>query len=128
MTRAYQFDGLDELKQRARSCAETHTTWVYECNYARPTVRRYIAVRRPTKAQTCYTRLFTSDYEQYVGCSASVARRHLRLLAVAGFLEERRTSGGCTSWYVVDEAERVAIGERIIEKLQARGWQFDDER
>lgn len=126
MTRAC--DDIETLKRRARVCAESHTTWIYETHYAGPTISRYIAVREPTHYQTAYTRLFTHDYEQLVGCSAAVARRHLRLLVDVNFLQERRTSGGCTSWYITEDSERVAIGKRIIEKLQARGWQFEDER
>lgn len=126
MTRAC--DDIETLKRRARICAESHTAWVYERNYAGPTVRRFIAVREPTVYQTCYTRLFTHDYEQLIDCSPTVARRHLRLLVNAGFLQERKTTGGCTSWYITDHDERVAIGRRIIEKLKAQGLQFDDER
>lgn len=119
---------IETLKRRARTCAETHTAWVYARNYAGPTVRRCIAVREPTEDELCYTRLFTHDYEQLIDCSPAVARRHLRILVDAGFLQERKTAGGCTSWYIMDHGERVAIGRRIIEKLKAQGLQFDDER
>lgn len=119
---------IETLKRRARTCAESHTTWVYERKYAGPTTQRYIAVREPTEGELGYTRLFTHDYEQLIDCSPAVARRHLRLLVTAGFLQERKTAGGCTSWYIRDHDERVGIGRRIIEKLKAQGLQFDDER
>lgn len=117
---------IEDIKALVRTAAVRHTTGTYKTHYIGE-LQPWITVRAPAGHQTRYTRLFTHDYEQLVSCSSSVARRHLRLLVSDGFLRENKTAGGCTSWYFTDEAERVAIGQRVIKRLQAQGLRFLDE-
>lgn len=115
---------IEYLKRQARICAEAHTIGYYQVRYA-GRFEPVIAVRTPNNHLLSFTRLFTHDFEKLADCSAAVARKRLRMLVAVGFLQERPTAGGCTSWYIAHDSERRAIGERIIEKLVARGLQFD---
>ncbi|BAE72818.1 hypothetical protein [Xanthomonas phage OP2] len=115
-----------ELKHNARISAAKRSEWVYLRRYSGPTVRRYIATRKPTPTELAHTFFFVEDYAEAAGCSMPYARRQLTALARAGFIEKRNTAGGATAWFFCDSEDTELIGRRIIKKLRREGLVFDD--
>lgn len=115
---------LESLYVDARAACKRASCWAYRNNYAGGP--QTISRRTPDDHSLHLTSLRSWHYAKEADVSASVALSHLRKLAAAGLIVERKRISTCCD-FTLRREEAISVGEELIAELRAEGLPFDDE-
>jgi len=115
---------LQTMRATALAAAKHASRWAYRNNYAN--APHTISVREPNDHTLQLTGLRSWNYAKEAGCSTRTALAHLRKLAAAEMIVERRRGSVACDFAPLRE-DAIAIGREIIAEMQDDGLPFDDD-